>query len=164
MKEEWAAYLEGIGASEVVRTRVEEIEGIYRQNGAADFEAIFISEYVKEDGTRELESLWLFNATELAEAKQFLSAVDIDLARFDGRVWYYRAVASSYDFRHAVPESRLKVEAALLPRLRLELKASGNNCDFLLALVRDRLMPNTGGPLTGQSSLTAEQGVGPDLV
>jgi hypothetical protein len=161
VKPEWTAYLEAIGASEVVRTRVDQIEDIYRRNGATDFETIFISEYVKEDGTRELESLWFFNATVLGEAKQFLSDVDIDLASYEGRVSYYHVTALSFDFRLAVPESRLKVEMSLMPRLQVILKASGNNCDFLLALVRDRLVPNgLAGPLTDQSSMPLEQDAG----
>jgi hypothetical protein len=163
VRDDWNTYLEAIGTSEVVKSRVAEIERMYELAGMGGFETVFISEYVKDDGTRELESLWLFSSTALAEAKQFLHSVDLDFARYDKRVVYCRITATSYNFQEAVPESRLKIEAGLLPTLGLEMKASGRNCDFLSTLLRDRLLPETAPPTSGRSGIVAEDDAGSDV-
>ncbi len=163
MREEWNTYLDAIGASEVVRSRVAEIEEIYALSGVRGFETMFISEYVKDDGTRELESLLFFSTTAVGEAKQFLHSVDLDFARYDHRVTYWNITATSYDFHAAVPESRLKVEVSLLPRVGLEMKASGTNCDYLAALLRERLVRQTVPSASEGPPLAAEEDAGSDV-
>ena len=55
-------YLDGIGiTTNVLKERVKLVYSVASQMCPEEIEDIFVTDYIKEDGTREYESLWFFS-------------------------------------------------------------------------------------------------------
>ncbi len=61
MKDEFLEYLESIGMTKTLCKRVETIYAFYTEICPDEITDIFITDYIKEDGTREYQNLWLNN-------------------------------------------------------------------------------------------------------
>jgi hypothetical protein len=55
----------------------------------AEITGMFVTDYIKEDGAREYENLWLFPQTYCMEAKQFITKDDFDIAPIRSRIHYW---------------------------------------------------------------------------
>lgn len=109
MKPAFRAYLESVGIVGALLERVDAIIRFYESLPAQEILQIFVSEYVKEDGSREYEALWFFSMNFMMEAKGFVRGDDFDMAPIAGRVSYWRIQKSDYDFVRATEKSRLNV-------------------------------------------------------
>lgn len=142
MRKEFSDYLAKIGAPPILVARVDSILDFYSDILHIPVDDIFVSEYIKQDNTREYENFWMFNATSMMEAKQFLVKDDFDLMPFKRRIKYWRVEKSDYDFRTSKDSSRLHLEINIEHLGNGDFKASRENCDYLRDVLVKYLIPN----------------------
>jgi hypothetical protein len=142
MKDAFNKYLTSVRLPEPYKARVEAIFDFYQGVSHEELLDIFISEYIKDDGTREFESLWFFSENNFAEAKQFLTTDNFDMTPLKSHVQYWRIEKQDYDFRNATEKSRILLTVRLDVDMGGTLKASQENCDHLRALFLKYISPN----------------------
>ena len=103
---------------------------------------IFITDYIKEDGSREYENLWFFSEKTCMEAKQFITTEDFDIIRIKKRVNIWNIRKHNYDFKKAIDTSRLFLRVNFDIDVDGELKAAKNNCDNLRKIILKYIVPN----------------------
>ncbi|MCJ7425859.1 MAG: hypothetical protein MUO17_01770 [Dehalococcoidales bacterium] len=145
MKEGFKSYLDSVELSSV--TVKDNIERIYRYASTLCPEKIvdiFVSDFIKDDGSREYGSLWFFSQSYVMEARNFRNEIeyDIDVAKLHGWVAYYRAHIKDYDFNEASVKSRIMLEVFNVDTVSCEFKASGVNCDKLNSIIQTYIRKN----------------------
>ena len=148
MNHRFGEYLYVIGMPEPLRKRVSDICAFYEtllsERLPGGIEDLFVSEYVKEDGTREYESVWMFAGSYRMEAHGFTLKDNFDVAFCPAGTSYMRIEKESYDFSEAQAQSRMSVEvtfASPVHALQGRLRASGANCDYLRLVLAKHLVP-----------------------
>lgn len=142
MKKEFITYLESVGITEALRKRIETIHEFYRETYPEKITGIFITDYVKEDGSREYESLCFFSEKYYMEAKQFITKDDFDITPIQNRVIYWTIQKRDYNFKKAADKSRLYLEIELDTGVRGKFKAAKENCDYLRHIILKYIVPN----------------------
>jgi len=94
-----------------------------------EIEEVFLSDYIKDDGTREYESVWFFSKGYCMEAHNFITENSIDIVPI--RTNRLQVDLKDYDFKKATEKSRLRVLIQLGEALQGEIKAAKENCDVL---------------------------------
>ena len=140
MKRAFKDYLISIGILRPVQQRVEAILGFYASLGE-QIEYIFVTDHVREDGTRAYGNLWLFSDRHVMEAKDFVARDTFDMSPIQPVHWW-EVNKEKYDFSAAVPESRMSLDLSLQGDVRGHLSASGNNCDRLKQIILKYILPN----------------------
>lgn len=131
MKDEFIEYLGTIGILEPICKRIETIYEFYKQICPDEITGIFVSEFIKEDGSREYENLWFFSENFFMEAKQFVINDDFDITPTHKRIHYLRMHKQNYDLIKATEKSRMLLSLSLDTGIIGNLKASKENCDKL---------------------------------
>jgi hypothetical protein len=131
MREEFTKYLNVIGITKVLFERIEMIYKFYQERCPDEITSIFITDYIKEDESREYENLWFFSEKYCMEAKQFITEDNFDITPIKRRVCYWRIQKKNYDFKKATEKSRLYLEFKLDTGISGTFKASKENCDYL---------------------------------
>jgi hypothetical protein len=142
MKAKFRQYLQAVGMTKTLIARVAQIEQFYRRLCPDELNAVFVSEYVTQDGGRQYESLWFFSESCVMEAKQFLTADDFDIMAWKHRLVYFRLLKTDYDFEAATDKSRMNLTYGDTALYRGELKASRENCDYLRDIYLSLMVPN----------------------
>lgn len=132
MNDTFLQYFESHSLTRTLIDRIDNIYNIYIRLGCDEITNIFISDFIKEDGTRDYESLWFFSKNYLMEAKEFTTKYDIDMVIFPSKIRYLKFEFSDYDFNKANDNSRLLIYFSFEPEMSCTLKASKGNCDYLL--------------------------------
>jgi len=141
MKNEFIEYLKSIGLTEPIIGRIEHIYQFYKEISSDEIRDIFVTEYIKEDGSREYENLWFFSSKCCMEAKLFITKDDFDVAPMRNDVMYLRIQKQDYDFEKATEKSRIQLRFDL-SYVRGILKASKENCDHLKRILLEYILPN----------------------
>lgn len=135
MKEEFIKYLESIGITKALRERIETTYEFYQEICPDEITGIFITDYIKEDGSREYENLWFFSEKNCMEAKQFITKDDFDITPIKKRVYYWTIQKQDYDFKKATKKSRVHLKFDLDTGIVGVLKAAKENCDYLREII-----------------------------
>jgi hypothetical protein len=142
MKEEFKKYLESIGITETLYKRVETIYEFYRNICPDEITDIFVTEYIKEDRTREYENLWFFSKKYAMEAKLFIEEDNFDITPIQNRIHHWRIQKQDYDFKKATEKSRIHLTFSIDLGVYAEFKASKENCDHLKDIIFKYVIPN----------------------
>lgn len=142
MKEEFTGYLKSIGITETFRKRIETIYEFYGNICPDEIGGIFVTDYIKEDGSREYQNLWFFSPKYCMEAKLFITTDDFDITPIQKRVYYWTVEKKNYDFKKATEKSRLHLKITLDAGIKGDLKASKGNCDHLRNIILRYIAPN----------------------
>jgi hypothetical protein len=142
MKEQFKVYLKSIGITDTLIKRVEMINDFYQDICSEEITDIFMNDFIRDDGTREYDSLWLFSKTYIMEAKSFISKDDFDVTPLHKKVTYIMLEKQDYDFVKATEKSRASLKLTFNNNLSGKLKSSKENCDFLRDVLRKHIMPN----------------------
>ncbi|MGD9578918.1 MAG: hypothetical protein AB7Y74_11750 [Syntrophorhabdus sp.] len=142
MKNEWKTYLETIGIQGIFLKRVGEVINFYQEFYPDQIEDIFVTEYFDKEENRQYESVWLFSMQFAMEAKQFLVADDFDSTPLQRQVKYWTIKKTEFDFRDASIKSRMHLQFELLSGISGNLKASRENCNFLMNIFRKYILSN----------------------
>ena len=143
MTEKFLDYLESIGLTETLAQRVMSIHDFYARLCPEKIAGTFVTEYFTEEGEREYGSLWFFSESYGMEALDFIRKDHFDIMHMGQRVQYVEVTKENYDFVEATKESRLRVQFTLKGgQFYGDLKASGNNCDYLAEILKEHVMRN----------------------
>lgn len=142
MKDEWVRYLDSIGVTNLFRDRAEEIIAFYEALYPQQLKEIFVTEYVDKENKRQFENVWIFTDKLCCEAKRFLKEDDFDATTLKNQVKYWSLKKEKYNFQQGTSDSRLTVYFNLVSGIRGELKASGENCDYLKRIFVEYILPN----------------------
>jgi hypothetical protein len=142
MKAEFIDYLKSISLSKVLIDRITEIYENYQMLFPIEILDIFVCDYVKEDGSREYQSLWFFSDNYLLEAKEFVVKFDIDICPHKDSIYYINFEFQDFNFKIAEDRSRLRIYFEFGDDKACELKASRENCDYLMKIYRRFILPN----------------------
>lgn len=142
MNERITEYCGSIGMGEPL---IEQVRGLYQECQALlageTIEDMFINEYVTEDGTREYDTLHFFTESLVIEVERFVSIPRIWITEI--RVLYLFLEKKDFDFVTAKQSSRLTVRVDWLSgSFTLNLKASGDHCQILVAILRKHILPH----------------------
>lgn len=166
MNEEASSYLKDIQAGSPVATRVDELLEELHWMSPEGVERIFISDQIAQDTEDRLfTSLWMITPKYFLEAKQFLSNFDLDVAPVVS-INYLHVKTADFSLRPQArtrKSSRMSVRANLstgvhlggsegpmfsapttaltTPLAQSWLSATGKNCHYLAAIVRDLMVP-----------------------
>jgi len=122
--------------------RVEFIYNLCCDMCPEEIEDIFVTDYIKEDGTREYENLWFFSKGYCLEAKKFLTQINLDVTPIKKRIYYWTVTAQDFDFSKATDKSRLNLTYRLVQEILGNFKAAKGNCDSLQAIINKYVKPN----------------------
>jgi hypothetical protein len=142
MKDEFVEYLKSIGIPEAIRERIEMIYEFYREICPDEITGVFVTDYIKEDGSREYENLWFFSDKYFMEAKQFITQDNFDIAPIKNRISYWNIRKQDYNFKKATPKSRFYLKISMEFPTSGEFKAAKENCDYLRSIFFQYIKPN----------------------
>jgi hypothetical protein len=126
-----SSYNEYIRITAPINQRIRSILSFYKLICPEEIKDMFVSEYLKEDHTREYESLWFFSDNYVMESDQFLSSDHFDIISINKKITRFAISKNEYDFKNANENSRMLLEFATPHSITGELKASQANCDKL---------------------------------
>lgn len=121
--------------SSALLKRIELIYTLFSDMCPDKIEDIFIDDYLKEDGTRDYESLWFFSNLYGLEAKKFLTQIDLDITPIKQQITYWSAKIQDFNFKESSEKSRFNLHFRLLQGITGDLKASKRNCDYLQVII-----------------------------
>jgi len=142
IKKVFKKYLKSIGITNTLKKRIEEIYNFYQKVCPEEITTIFVTDYIKEDGTREYENLWFFSKKYAMEAKRFIGEDDFDMAPIQNQIHYWTIKKNDYDFKKAEEKSRLHLDISFGYDISGEFKASKENCDYLKKIFLKYVIPN----------------------
>ena len=144
MKEEFVEYLKSIGVTEPLYERIKTVLEFYRKICPDEITSIFITDYIKDDGSREYEYLCFFSEKFFMDAKQFITKDDFSITPIKERLYHLTVLKEDYDFENATEKSRLNIEfyVDIGTGVVVTLKASKENCGYLKDILLKHVVPN----------------------
>ena len=142
MKEGFIDYLKSIGITEILQKRIATIYEYFEKMCPEEITDIFVTDYIKDDASREYESLWFLSERYLMEAKRFVADDDFDMLNFKEKVAYWNIKSQDYDFKKATEKSRLHIDVVFLRGVSGVFKAARENCDYLMKIILKDIIPN----------------------
>ncbi len=154
MRGEFTEYLDSIGVTRTAKKQIRTIHDFYQIVCPEEITGIFVTDFVNEEGTREYENLWFFSETLIMEAKNFLSTDEFDMVPLTKTIARWEVKRHDYDFEAATERSRLSLSFTLGQSglgVQANLKASGENCDYLKHILITYVIPNLEGERVANS-------------
>ena len=153
MNKDFATYLEKLGVSsdKPLFAKADRLLELAKIVGPEEAEDIFVSEFTKEDGSREFTSLWMFTPRYVMEARDFPGNNDkIDTTYIKKAISYVEVESKDYNLKEAGDSSRVSISvlfthSAQGGALTGRLRASKKNCDDLVARYVKYFKPNIVG-------------------
>jgi len=142
VKDQFLKYLKGIYLTDVLIHRIDQIIKEYEHLCPDEIIDIFVSDYVKEDGSREYESLWLFSGNYTMEAKEFVNKDDYDITPIKRHISYVSMEKQDFDFKNISEKSRFKIYFKMESDAIGENKGSKENCIYLTNILNEHILPN----------------------
>lgn len=137
------AYLDGFDASGLVRERALYYVDIYSQIvPEGTFHSVFIDDGLDSEKQRTIESMWLYGDHFVAECSNFLVTGEEkwDFARLD-QLDRWEIKSANFSPTDISYDSRLSVRWTSEGGIVGEMRAIGQNCANLLAIVQGVLIP-----------------------
>lgn len=131
---DFTKYYEDIGITEPIINKVNEIITMYKTLiPNQELKGIFITDYIKDDQTRQYESLVLLFSEGVCEAKNFTRDYQIDWGLLNkDKIEYWELKSKNNKLDSFTDESRLTLEVRFQQSTYIILKASKQNCKYLL--------------------------------
>lgn len=142
MKEEFTGYLKSIGITEALYKRILEIYEFYESVCPEEITGIFVTDYVRDDNSREYENFWCFSSNFGMEARKFAFEDNFDMCFIRKKVQRWEMKKKSYDFKNATQDSRLSLQINIYYVGEGNLRATGENCDRLRDIILKYVVPN----------------------
>lgn len=142
MKEEFTDYLKSIGISEALYRRILEIYELYKSVCPEEITEIFVTDYIRDDNSREYENFWCFSNHFWMEARKFAFEDNFDMCFIKKRVLRWEIKKKNYDFKKATQGSRLSLLINIHFIAEGNLRATGENCDRLRDIILKYVVSN----------------------
>ena len=143
MKLAFERYLKAIEISSTFRERIEFLVNVHQAVWPEPVSDIYLSDFMDEEGKRNIESIWLFSKNYGMESKNIIESNNIDIAPLYSSITHIEYDFQNYDFKQkADDKSRLTVNFTYRNRMSGMLKGSGINCDYLAKMVSKYILSN----------------------
>ena len=140
-------YLSSLDIGVCIKDRIQEVMESFKFLCGAEVERIFLSDTLTphtvglED--RNWESLWGFSGPYWMEARNFLHQDDIDVSPYWDDIMYLGVTSEKLVMPGpATPDARMSIEVETTKVRYSKITATGDNCNELIAIVRELLLPN----------------------
>ena len=141
MKEEFTEYLLGLGMTQPLVNRVEELIGVYRRLTIYEVEDIYVSEYMKKDGRREYEDLRIYSTDCYGLYREFLINDTIILSHYTS-INNVTIDRDNYDFSEAETNSKVTIFSVFYStEATMIMKATGLNCNKIIQIFHKYIKP-----------------------
>ena len=143
MKEKLLQYFKTIGIKQPLQERINEIYEFYTAICPEEIEDVFVSEYIKEEGTREYQTIRFFSKSYVMLANDFVQKDQYNISRYTrSEISAVRVEKKDYDFKKATDKSRMTISILWYgPARRSTYRASKENCDYLKAIFDKYIHP-----------------------
>jgi len=144
MRKEFVEYLNSIGVTKILQERIATIYEHFEQICPDEITDIFVTDYIKQDESREYEYLCFFSEKYFMDAKQFVAEDDFSINPIKKRLYALNIKKKDYDFKKATEKSRLFLHwyVDIGVGVEITLKASKENCDYLRDITLKYVVPN----------------------
>ena len=130
MKAAFIEYLKNIGITEPIQERITTIYGFFVETCPEEVEDIFVSDFIREDGTREYTSIRFLSEKYTMLAIDFINKDDFRISPLRG-LRTVRLQKRDYDFKKANERSRMSIRVYYTDDTYSDYQASKTNCDYL---------------------------------
>lgn len=135
-------YMEALQLTDVLRERVIAIQTQYESLVPGAIVDMFITDYVNSDNVREFENLWFFGPQFIMEAKLFQTTDDFDLSIYRARMERWQITKENFVIGQTPSAESRMVLHALVGPISMNMKASAENCQYLISILERHLIPN----------------------
>lgn len=145
MKPEHQDYLGTIGIVGALQERAKQIALAYETHFLLPddtIESIFVDDRLDADNSRAYMSLWFFTKKAVCEAKSFISLEVFDMAPYLGGISYWRLTSKGLLANDPAASHKLDLSFSMHHTTSAEMHATGNNCPYLLNILRRHIIPN----------------------
>lgn len=142
MKAQWKRYLKEIGMRTALIKRIESAERAVAAVCPDQLRDLFVSEYLSQDGTRNYEHVFFFTDEHAIRVTNFLTEQTLDIDAIAYGIVNLVITGTDFDFGETSEKSRLTVHYHTAGGCTADLRASKENCAYLLNVVRRWLAPN----------------------
>lgn len=142
MNAEFIEYLNDLNITGILQNRIEDIYKIFKEMCPDEIVDIFVTNYIKENGSKEYENIWFFSDKYAMEGKNFITKDDFDITPIKNRIHYWNIKLENYDYQSATQISRLFLKFISVSGINFELKASAENCDYLRDIIKKYVKAN----------------------
>lgn len=139
MKDAFIKYLKVIGMTEPLQERVKAIYEFFQQICREEIVAIFVNDYISEDGSRVYEDLRFLSEKNSMVAVNFITEDDFRVGLIKDNIVLLRVRKNDYDFKNANERSRINVDTTYEDGTRSEFKASKEIVTILETLCTNTL-------------------------
>ena len=141
------AYLSFLDLGVVIEDRVRELVRSFEFMCGGEVERIFLSDELTRHTVgledRHWRSLWGFSGPYWMEARSFFLQSDIDISPYWDSIKYLGITSEALNVpAPATLESRMSIEIETTQVSYSKITATGENCDALVEIVRELLLPN----------------------
>jgi hypothetical protein len=137
-----AAYFSSLEMGESLVEKSLNLFGEYGNYLSEPIEHVFVSEYRNEDGNRIYESIWFLTNSFLAEAHEITGTGYGDIVPVGAGFIRIQFSRENFDLEKAEDQARFTTEIRLEKgELAGTFKASGKNCEHLLAILHQYMLP-----------------------
>lgn len=142
MKPEFRDYLAFIGMSTPsLVSRVDRALGLCAKICDEEIKDIFVSDFIKEDGTREYGHLELLADNWTICMPGFLTKDSFQVATLTEKLLVVEISCIAFDLEHATAESRMSVTPRFSNNMTCTYKAARENCEKLMNITKKYFVP-----------------------
>lgn len=142
MNADFKKYLKEIGIEKTIQDKINKILDFYEKHIGVTIQDICISEYMKEDGSRVYENLWLFNKNFICECKNFIKEDNFDFVPLIN-ILYWELKQKLFIPENSSDNSRLTIFFTFDKSMVTgEIKTSKSNCDHLFKIFTKYIQGN----------------------
>ena len=135
-------YLDSLGLKGDLVGRIEKIYEFYSEIISEEIKDIFVTEYLKEDGSREYVNLWLFSDNLVMEAHNFITDDVFDCVTIKNKIIRWDINKKDYNFQDTIEKSRFNLHIRFESGSAGEFKSTAENCSRLKEIFLNYIVPN----------------------
>jgi len=135
-------YFSIIGMDNEMKDKVDSIKG--NLSGIVGFapQKVFVCDYIKTDGTRVFENILFFSNDIVFEVKNINADERYNIIKLTNKVAALQFLKNDNNLRSFNDDSKLHLRVVMSNDLELELKATGENCKYLMEIINAYLINN----------------------
>ncbi len=138
-------YLNDIGIStDILIDRIWYFYSLFKGISKENIIDILVEDRLGKDGMREYPHLSFFTKHYAMSAQDFITDNSLITTSLTNRILYWRAISKDFDLNKSNAKSSLRIVLAFLnyPDVESVFIATGINCEYLMKLVKNYVIPN----------------------